>query len=89
MPYIKMQDRKRLNSAIKILAKLVNKNQRAGELNYIITNLLLLTEGKGKYADFNELIGVLESAKLEFYRRRIAPYEDKKIKTNGDVKRYK
>ncbi len=35
-------------------------------------------------ADFNALIGVLESAKLELYRRMIAPYEDVKMKENGD-----
>jgi hypothetical protein len=30
-------------------------------------------------------MGVLESAKLELYRRKIAPYEDDKIAENGDV----
>ena len=31
------------------------------------------------------LIGVLECAKLELYRRVAAPYEDDKIDENGDV----
>ena len=31
------------------------------------------------------MIGALESAKLELYRRSIALYEDTKIKENGDV----
>jgi hypothetical protein len=37
------------------------------------------------YALLNELIGVLECAKLELYRRVASPYEDEKIQSNGDV----
>jgi len=56
----------------------------SGELNYLITKLLISTEPKN-YRDYNKLIGVLESVKLELYRRLIAKYEDKKIEENGDV----
>jgi len=38
-----------------------------------------------KYSNLNELIGVLECAKLELYRRVAAPYEDEKALINGDV----
>lgn len=31
------------------------------------------------------VLAALEAAKLEFYRRQVAPYEDKKIESNGDV----
>jgi len=31
------------------------------------------------------MLGSVEAAKLEIYRRLIAPYEDTKIKENGDV----
>lgn len=85
MPYIIESDRARLDPKIKELAKLINTDARAGELNYTITKLLLALKGAGKYKDYNELMGALESAKLEFYRRAIAPYEDVKIKENGDV----
>ena len=37
------------------------------------------------YATINDIIGALEGAKMEFYRRVVAPYEDEKIKENGDV----
>ena len=37
------------------------------------------------YRNINELIGVLECAKLELYRRVASPYEDEKIQSNGDV----
>ena len=64
-----------------------NKPESAGELNYVITMLCaryLFDNGEG-YAAHNEIIGALECAKLEFYRRMTAPYEDTKIKENGDV----
>jgi hypothetical protein len=33
----------------------------------------------------SSLISEVECAKLEFYRRVVSPYEDEKIKENGDV----
>lgn len=86
MPYIKSGDRERLDTAIQNLADLIKRDQRAGELNYIINKLMLELVGEAKYADINELIGALECAKLEFYRRKAAPYEDKKAVENGDLK---
>lgn len=60
-----------------------------GELNYLITILLgryLHSYGENpKYADYNEVIGVLECVKLELYRRAISKYEDEKRAANGDV----
>lgn len=58
-----------------------------GELNYAITKLVddyIAYKGLS-YQHINDVLGVLEGAKLEFYRRVAAPYEDKKIITNGDV----
>jgi hypothetical protein len=58
----------------------------AGELNFLITRLVLARLGEHpRYEDFNAAIGALECAKLELYRRMVAPYEDKKIVENGDV----
>jgi hypothetical protein len=60
----------------------------AGELNYEITQLLNRYVGPAQsYAKYNEVIGVLECAKMEFYRRAVAPYENLKCKENGDVYR--
>jgi len=57
-----------------------------GELNFAITQLLLnYLDGGMSYTAINEVIGVLECAKLELYRRVAAPYEDKKKEENGDV----
>jgi predicted DNA-binding protein with PD1-like motif len=40
---------------------------------------------KPSYHNYNKAIGVLESVKLEFYRREVASYENKKIKENDDI----
>jgi hypothetical protein len=57
-----------------------------GELNYVITQFIKLYLGpKPNYAKYNGAIGVLECAKLELYRRKVAPYEDTKILENGDA----
>ena len=58
-----------------------------GQLNYAITCVLKdYIESNGlSYDTINDIVGALEGAKLEFYRRVAAPYEDKKIIENGDV----
>lgn len=79
MPYIKQEQRERL------LNDLVP--QDAGELNFIFTSLIAIyLEEKGlSYQTINDVVGALESCKAEFQRRVVAPYEDVKIKENGDV----
>jgi hypothetical protein len=84
MPYIKQTRREELLSKMQDLL-LVKKNQ--GDLNYIISKILhshLLSNGCN-YATCNDIIGVLECAKLEFYRKIVSPYEDTKILENGDL----
>jgi hypothetical protein len=58
-----------------------------GELNYLITRVLIdhWNRGQQNYQVINDIIGALEGAKLEFYRRIVVPYEEQKIDTNGDV----
>lgn len=60
-----------------------------GELNYCITRLVLHYLSQGgptpSYAGMNAVIGVLECAKLELYRRMVAPYESVKCLENGEV----
>ena len=80
MPYIKQEMRDRLKEE-----PIVPANE--GEMNCVITDLLddYLSAYGLNYANVNGLVGVLECAKLELYRRIAAPYEDEKIKENGDV----
>lgn len=61
-----------------------------GELNFIITDAITnylrwRRGGDYNYEVLNEVMGVLESAKLELYRRIVAEYEDTKREENGDV----
>jgi hypothetical protein len=57
-----------------------------GGLTYLLYKLCLdaLPEAP-RYRDFHAVVGALEAAKLEFYRRHVVPYEDVKIRENGDV----
>jgi len=57
----------------------------AGILNYAITVLTVELTGKPAYWKCALLSGVLANAHDEYYRRLVAPYEDKKIIENGDV----
>jgi len=62
--------------------------ESAGDLNYLFTKLIqeyIDERGGLSYAIINEVVGVLECAKLELYRRLAAPYEDEKRELNGDV----
>lgn len=63
------------------------KAQKGGELNYQISKLLndFVAMKSLSYATINEAMGALESAKLEFYRRIAAPYEELKAKEHGEV----
>lgn len=79
MPYIEESRRRELEEGW-----VAPRN--VGELNYVITKLAIEFLGTNPhYEDFNGVIGVLESAKLELYRRAVAPYEDYKRDENGDV----
>lgn len=80
MPYIDEKSRNRLDAG--------SSPETAGELNYVITRVIdnyLADKGELRYANINEVMGVLECAKQEFYRRVAAPYEDKKKLESGDV----
>lgn len=57
-----------------------------GELAYTIWKALMkYKEGKESYTVYAEMMGVLETVKLELQRRYIGPYEQKKLEENGDV----
>jgi len=86
VPYIKQLQRDRIDAYLVRLNEAINTNS-PGELNYAITNMLInyLQVRRESYGVINELVGVLECAKLELYRRVAIPYEDTKVHENGDV----
>lgn len=94
MPYINPEARGELDSfTLPIM-------ETAGKLNFMLTRVCqtyLLnheswngggdprTKWTNTYQDYNDILGALEACKLEFYRRLVVPYEDEKIRQNGDV----
>ena len=88
MPYIEKSDREKFESLLEELKIVVNSYGLSnGELNYLMTMLAesYINRHGRSYNTLSDVIKAFECAKLEFYRRRVAPYEDTKIKQNGDI----
>ena len=83
MPYIKEEDRKYIAPALNELLEYLTDND--GMINYVITNIINSVYGSGGYAKYNRAMGVLDCVAREFYRRQVVPYEEEKIRENGDV----
>lgn len=80
MPYIAAEDREALDPTSQ------REAMTPGELNFQLTSLVDgYLAGNLDYQAVNDVVGALECAKLEVYRRIAAPYEDVKLSLNGDV----
>lgn len=89
MPYVKPEERGNYVQLLKL-------PENPGQLNYLLTSIVNAYY-KGRWADeelgylglsysgINEIIGVLECMKQEWYRRVAAPYENEKERENGDL----
>jgi len=97
MPYIKLTERSKFyyrpqklgeGIVIDIAEQTGRVCSSAGDLNYAFTVMAqaYLKEQGLNYQHINDVIGALEGCKMELYRRIAAPYEDLKVKENGDVK---
>ena len=88
MPYITEEDRSKFESPLDLLTEIIHKYGISnGELNYLMTYLgkLYMDRHGMSYNVGSDVIKAFECAKLEFYRRMMAPYEDRKMQENGDV----
>lgn len=91
MPYVAMKWRVRaLSNGMPQLIEFLKKNTKEGKENnglvvYVIYKMLCVVYGEGRFEVKSNALKVLESAKLEYYRRIMGPYEDLKIIENGDV----
>jgi len=94
MPYIRREERERYDEAIDKITSLLldkfpgdnNRHFQVGDLNYIVSSIVWeLFNANPSYTRGNELVGVVECVKQEFIRRKLNPYEDSKIKENGDL----
>ena len=86
MPYIKDKEKRHMiNKCTDELNKIIRVD---GDLNYTVTTLILkvfdvpYTESYEKY---ERIDGLLEKVKHEIQRRWADPYEDRKMKENGDI----
>ena len=79
MPYITPAAREALDSG--------RTPETAGELNYLFSRLAseYLVHMGLNYQHINDIVGALEGAKLELYRRVAINYEGRKLDKNGDV----
>ncbi|MHC4106659.1 MAG: DUF6899 family protein [Planctomycetota bacterium] len=93
MPYIAKQDRADYDALIGQLAEALAAaapDRRKGHANYVITQVLRKAWGVDaaageSYANYADVMGTLECAKQELYRRWVAAYEDKAIARHGDL----
>ena len=87
MPYILGADRAKLQPVTDAITTAIDASTTAGDLNYLVSRLAkAYIDAKGlRYEHLNAVVGALDSAKAEFQRRVVAPYEDRKIAENGDV----
>lgn len=69
-----------------------DENNMEESVNYAITRLLMMVYGNDEattYSQINDAIGVLECAKLEFYRQVAAKHENQKRHDEGGIERFK
>ena len=90
MPYIKPKDRTlvRVTKEARPMIDITEACGSPGFLNFAISSLVssyMQINGPVNYKLLNELIGVLECAKQEFYGTMCRQYEDVKIEENGPV----
>jgi hypothetical protein len=78
MPYIREEDQKPFAQLMEEID--TADVQTPGELNFLITKLMVryMRVNGCRYQQMNDVVGVLESAKAEFQRRVVNPYEDQK-----------
>lgn len=83
MPYISQSRRLRMRHTLPVTDDI----KGVGELNYALTQCCLayMSSHPSGYQVINDVVGALESCKLEFYRRVAIDLEDLKIEENGDV----
>lgn len=88
MPYIKPQSRRPIDELLKPLTEYLSAvplEKQDGAVNYTVTKILKAVYNNDNYFTFNRSLGLIGALQQEWYRREVVPYEDRKIKENGDV----
>lgn len=91
-PYIDPDQRPDPDQLIDQLIEIIRKGPKIdGAVNYAITRIVagsLRPDTGWSYTIASDADKAFDCAKLEFYRRVLAPYEDMARARNGDVKEY-
>jgi hypothetical protein len=82
MPYIKQENRVKMNSIVELMDLV--KVKADGDLNYILFKYCK-NYIKPSYNNYKNFCGELDQCITEIKRRLLGPYEDDKIEENGDV----
>ena len=82
MPYIPKEDRPPLDEIVRALVQA--EAGTSGRLNYVLFKFCLSTV-KPSYTGYRNFIGELAESAAEIRRRLLSPYEDQKIRENGEV----
>jgi hypothetical protein len=92
VPYINQNDRNTIDRYLVRLFEEQLDTFSSGQITYILTSicqrwLASREQAKGplRFDDYSDVLKVLESAKLEYYRRVMGSFEDGKKIVNGDV----
>ena len=87
MPYIKQEDRNLYDYQIEMInTQLHSEDWPPGAVNYVITSIIAdWFREQRSYKTICNIMGTLKCVASEFYRRKAVPYEEEKIKENGDV----
>ena len=100
MPYINEEERIELDNQIDNMILAIRDNKTnlnnphdfsnyLGRINYCFSRIIYGVMRDVSYRNIAMVTGVLENIKQEYYRRVAEPYEDIKIRQNGDIKEYK
>ena len=87
MPYIKAEDRPQVDGLMDPVIdhiKSLPVEEQDGILNYVFTRMLKSVY-PSRYFHFNRALGVLTAVTQEYYRVVVGPYEEGKIRENGQV----
>jgi len=82
MPYIKQEKRKWIDASVE--DAIANEVLPDGRLNYFLFKLCK-DSIEPSYNNYKNFIGELNECVAEIRRRLLAPYEDERLKENGDV----
>jgi hypothetical protein len=84
MPYITHDDRTAYGPLLKQM-ELALAGKPKGHLTYVLYVIARRFVQEQRYATLSEARSAIGDAYDEFYRRLLAPYEDKQIEKNGDA----